>query len=156
MYANHNELSSKNSSGSARKGGWLMGGALAIAAAIGLTLVIRNGSAKPAAEPVSIVQSVPDAAAQGVQGYIQAHQGNSSLSVQVVPDAGSQGVAGYISAHGPRANPQSVPDAAAQSVLAYLQAHGAGPSASVQLVPDANTQSVLAYLAAHAGQPSLA
>jgi hypothetical protein len=105
MTAKQNELSRNTGAGSVRKSGWVMGGALVIAAALAISFAIRGAPAKPAAEPARMVQSVPDASVQSVAAYIQAHQGNPSASVQVVPDANTQGVAGYIAAHGNSAAP---------------------------------------------------
>jgi len=83
---------------------------------------------------------VPDASAQGVAGYIAAHNGAPASLVQSVPDASAQGVAGYIAAHnGSPASGQSVPDAAVQSVLSYLRAHGI-------VLTDPNDQAIRAYL----------
>ena len=148
MNAKQIGISSKNGNS---KSGWLVGGVLMVAAALAITFALRSAPAKPAAEPPSVAQSVPNAAAQGVLGYIAAHEGNSANAIQPVPDAAAQGVAGYIAAHTSNSAIQSVPDASTQGILSYLQAH-AGQSSGTQTVPDAATQGVLDYLRAHGVQ----
>jgi|SRR5579859_2243069 len=115
---------------------------VAVAAALAI-LAISKWALPPQAVTVPVVQSVPDAASQGVNGYIIAHgvaqldtapdirrraERDAALKVQVVPEAAAQGVAGYLRAHGAGSLiiRQSVPDAAAQGVAAYLRAHGVG------------------------------
>ena len=54
-----------------------------------------------------------------------AHNGTGANGIQAVPDAATQGILGYLQAHaGQPISGQTVPDAATQSVLAYLRAHG--------------------------------
>jgi hypothetical protein len=75
----------------------------------------------------------------------------SPFKAQSVPEAGAQGVAGYLQAHRvPYA--QTVPDAAVQSVTDYLQMHS---SPSAQTVPDASVQSVMNYIRLHSNDLSL-
>jgi len=66
-------------------------------------------------------QTVPDASAQGVANYINAH--NSGSSAQAVPDASVQSVSDYLNAHSGTQG-QAVPEAAVQGVMDYLRAHG--------------------------------
>ena len=95
MTTNQNQLSKKNG-----KGGWWLGGALAIAATLAISVAIVNAPPKTAAEPPSRPQTVPDAAAQGVLDYIQVHEGSGANTLQVAPDANSQAVLAYIREHG--------------------------------------------------------
>ena len=68
MNANKNATSKKSG-----KSVWWMGGALMVAAALAITFAVRSAPAKPAAEPPSHVQSVPDAAAnQRALDYLRA------------------------------------------------------------------------------------
>jgi hypothetical protein len=131
---------------------WLGLGLLLIVAALAIQNVSRRvtiasipntGAGAPAVQ----VQSVPDASAQGVTNYINAHSGPSAQSV---PEAGVQGVAGYINAH---SNPsvQSVPDASVQSVADYLRLHSNDLGTTV--ITDPAVQSVMDYLKAHGLQP---
>src|SRR5579859_3590484 len=125
-------------------------------------------------------QIVPDAAQQGVNSYIRAHDdpayhapasADQSFRTpqtsdyhyvptlgQVVPDASAQGVMDYLHGHGAGlpAQGQVVPDAAMQGVMDYLHGHGAGLPAQHQAVPDAAQQGVDGYIAAHsaAADPS--
>ena len=161
------------------KGSWLLGGTLVVAAALAISFAIRSAPPKPAVEPPSRPQTVPDASAQGVLGYIQAHEGNGANSVQIVPDANSRAVLAYLNAHkvAPADRPQTGPAANTQSVLGYLNAHSVAPAAvsqtyftqlfqaqpqpdaiaqsyflqlyPTQRVPDAATKGVLDYLRAH-------
>jgi len=118
---------------------------VAVAAALAI-LAISKWAPPPQAVTVPVVQSVPDAASQGVDAYLKAHTASDAARraalyeqrsnspwvapQQEVPDAAAQGVAGYLRAHGAGAFiiRQSVPDAAALGVAAYLRAHGFGLS----------------------------
>ena len=97
---------------------WLGIGLLLVAATLAISNISRPEVRDPAAGLSSQPQSVPDAAAQGVAGYIEAHSGPS---VQTVPDAAEQGVAGYLQAHG---TGLIITDPAQKSVMDYLRAHG--------------------------------
>ncbi len=123
MNANLNRHSSKN--GRAGSGAWLTGAALIISAALAITVAVRNAPARPAAEPPSRAQSVPDANTKAVLDYLQVHAAVDTSPVQVAPDANTK------------------------AVMDYLRAHGYGQPSTVQIVPDANTKAVLDYLRAH-------
>jgi len=97
---------------------WLGLGTLIIVAALAIALSHRTEITVPVTGSPSRPQSVPDAAVQGVAGYIEAHSGPS---VQTVPDAAEQGVAGYLQAHG---TGLIITDPAQKSVMDYLRAHG--------------------------------
>jgi len=58
MNANQNATSKKSG-----KGGWWVGGALMVAAALAITFAVHSAPAKPAVEPPSNAQNVPNAAA---------------------------------------------------------------------------------------------
>ena len=94
------------------------------------TLAIQNVSRRAttvsipntgAGAPAVQSQSVPEAGAQGVDGYIEAHSGPS---VQTVPDAAAQGVTGYLQAH---SSGLIITDPSQKSVMDYLRAHGIQP-----------------------------
>ena len=119
---------------------------LTLASALAITVATQFSPVPVVANLPVYAQSVPDAASQGVAGYLRAHGAGSTNTAQSVPDANTQSVLAYLDAHRSAA-PQTVPDAASQGVTGYLTAHGAG--ALGQLVPDAATQGVLDYLRAH-------
>ncbi len=147
MNANQHHISSKRIGSTMTMWPVWAGLSLILIAALAITVATQLAPAPSAAQPVIRVQTVPDAAAQGVANYLRAHEYASRITGQVVPDAASQGVAGYVGAHAlPSA--QLVPDAAAQGVNNYLRAHSSNVLA--QAVPDAATQGVLGYLGAHA------
>jgi hypothetical protein len=107
---------------------WLGLGLLLIVAALASQNISRRATIASipntgAGAPAVQAQSVPDASAQGVTNYINAHSGPSAQSV---PEAGVQGVAGYINAHSD-SSAQTAPDPAVQSVMDYLEAHGIQP-----------------------------
>jgi len=106
-------------------------------------LLIPDTGAPVAAQNM-LAQTVPEAAGQGVAGYIAAH---SISSGQSVPEAAVQGVAGYLRGHEMTA--QAVPETGVQSVLEYLRLHSSKPAGSV----DPAVQSVMNYLKAHGVQP---
>jgi hypothetical protein len=125
---------------------WLVVGIVLIIAALVVfdNLGNRATSSTNTIPPVH-VQSVPDAASQGVAGYILAH---SDPYAQSVPDASAQGLENYLRAHSmPYA--QTVPDPAVQSALDYLRLHAVNES----LITDPAAQSVMDYLKAHGIQP---
>ena len=97
---------------------WLGIGLLLIVAALAISNISRNDVIVPATGSSSQPQSVPDAAAQGVAGYIEAHD---DPSAQAAPEAAAQGVADYLQAHslGPL-----ITDPAQKSVMDYLRTHG--------------------------------
>jgi hypothetical protein len=97
---------------------WLGLGILIIVAALAIALSHRTEITVPVTGSPSQPQSVPDAAVQGVAGYIEAHSGPSAQSV---PEAAAQGVAGYLQAHG---TGLIITDPAQKSVMDYLRAHG--------------------------------
>jgi hypothetical protein len=97
---------------------WLGLGILLFVAALAINTVSRKEAVVPVTGSSSQSQSVPDAAAQGVAGYIEAHSGPSA---QAVPDAAAQGIAGYLQAHG---NGPLITDPAQKGVMDYLRAHG--------------------------------
>jgi len=97
---------------------WLGLGILIIVAALAIALSHRTEITVPVTGSPSRPQSVPDAAVQGVAGYIEAHSGPSAQSV---PEAAAQGVAGYLQAHG---TGLIITDPAQKSVMDYLRAHG--------------------------------
>lgn len=121
---------------------WLSAGILLVMV---LAAVVAINLRTPVSANPSLIkaQSVPDAASQGIAGYILAH---SDLSAQSVPDASAQGVQGYLQAHS-MPSPQTVPDAAAQGVTGYLRAHAVG------YLTDPEVKSVMDYLKAHGIQP---
>ena len=138
--------------GSGRQWLWLGFGLLLVVAALAINNASRPApTAKNAASPIGMAQSVPEAAAQGVADYIAAH---SDSSAQTVPDASAQSVANYLQAHGvPFA--QTVPEASVQSVTDYLRIHNTGNFIS-QSVPEAAVQSVTDYIRLHANDMSTA
>ena len=97
---------------------WLGIVLLLFAAALVINAVNRTEVTVPGTGSSAQPQSVPDAAVQGVAGYIEAHSGPS---VQTVPDAAEQGVAGYLQAHG---TGLIITVPAQKSVMDYLRAHG--------------------------------
>lgn len=97
---------------------WLGIGILLFVAALAINNFSRKEVSIPLTGSSSRPQSVPDAAAQGVAGYIEAHSGPS---VQVGPEAAVQGVAGYLQAHD---TGSIITDPAQKSVMDYLRAHG--------------------------------
>ena len=76
MNASKNDTSKKSG-----KSAWLAGGALMVAAALAITFALRSAPAKPAAEPPSHVQSVPNAAANARElDYLRALGANIPLA----------------------------------------------------------------------------
>jgi hypothetical protein len=100
-------------------GFWLGLGILLLVAALAINTISRKEAVVPVTGSSSRSQSVPDAAAQGVAGYIDAH---SDPAAQAVPDAAVQSVTDYLHAHG--IGP-IITDRAQESVVDYLRAHGA-------------------------------
>jgi hypothetical protein len=98
---------------------WLGLGVLLLVAALAINEVSRTEVSVPVTGSSSQPQSVPDAAAQGIAGYIEAHSGPST---QTVPDASAQGIASYLQAHSPGS---LITDPAQKGVMDYLRAHGA-------------------------------
>jgi len=95
---------------------------LALAAVVAIVAVTQFTPA-PTLATVPVVQSVPNAAQQGVEAYLQAHTTN---------DAARRAALYEQRANSPWVAPQqAVPDAAAQGVASYLRAHGAGGQAIV-------------------------
>jgi len=75
---NANENASSKKSG---KSGWLAGGVLMVAAALAITFAVRSAPAKPAVEPPSHAQNVPNAAAnQRELDYLRALGANIPLA----------------------------------------------------------------------------
>ena len=99
---------------------WLGIGILLLVATLAIRDVSRQAAIVPNTGGPVQAQTVPEAGAQGVSNYINAH-GNSSA--QSVPEAGAQGVLSYINAH---SNPL-ITEPAAQSVMDYLKVHGIQP-----------------------------
>ena len=127
MNTNQNAASKKSG-----KGGWWVGGALMLAAALAIAFAVRSAPAKPVAEPPSHVQSVPDAAANqraldnlralGANVPVQAH--GETNDARALQDAANQRELDHLRALGANV-PQTVPDAANQRALDYLRALGA-------------------------------
>jgi len=134
MKANKNATSKKSG-----KGGWWVGGALMVAAALAITFAVRSAPAKPAAEPPSLAQGVSNAAAnQRALDNLRALGAN-------IPVPG----------HGETANSQILQDAANQRALDNLRALGVniplqaqGEASRAQAVPNAANQHALDYLRA--------
>ena len=104
MNANKNASSKKSG-----KSGWLVGGVLMVAAALAITFAVRSAPAKPAVEPPSGAQTVPDAAAnQRDLDYLRALGADIPLP-----------------ANGQSNHTQALHDAANQRELDYLRALGA-------------------------------
>jgi hypothetical protein len=129
---------------------------LALVAVVAIVAVTQFTPA-PSLATVPVVQSVPDAAQQGVEAYLQAHTTNDAARraalyeqranspwvapQQLVPDAAQQGVAAYLQAH-------TASDAARRAAL-YEQRANSPWVAPQQAVPDAAAQGVASYLRAH-------
>jgi len=127
MNANKNATSKKSG-----KGGWWVGGALMVAAALAITFAVRSAPAKPAAEPPSLAQGVSNAAAN--QRALDNLRALGANIPQGVPDAANQRALDYLralgvniplQAQGEASRAQAVPNAANQHALDYLRALGA-------------------------------
>jgi hypothetical protein len=100
---------------------WIVGTALAVAAALAMTFALRNVPAAPAPDTASRPQLVAEAGVQSVLSYIALHS-NDVARVQAV-DPSVDSVARYIAIHAVKS--QSVPEAGAQGIYGFLRAHGA-------------------------------
>jgi hypothetical protein len=106
-----------------RRWRWLGLGLIAIVTVLSLSfyaMVARAPQARPV-QPVVVQSAAIDPAAQGVNGYIQAH---ANVDKAPAIDPAAQSVNDYLRAHAIASQPVAI-DAATQGVLGYLKAHRA-------------------------------
>ena len=127
---------------------WLGLGILLFVSALAINNVSRPVATIPNTGSPFKAQSVPEAGAQGVAGYLQAH---SVPYAQIVPEAAVQSVADYLRVHGANLPAVTTTDPAAQSVLDYIRLHS--NDRSTILITDPAAKSVMDYLKAHGMQP---